>query len=188
MTPTYCKLIEEDLKEVWCATKPEKTDLGTFQLVQGDSSIMYIYVYTYAKQSQVINSSIGMDVWDSLGAIVEEVTTVQRSEIVLDLLPFFRDNLSLAEERSDDTLMQKFVCNRMQADDSGKYMWQVSHKGLDWDEDVWVKRLYFCLREAEKELGVAVIDVSQDGQKWERRPRRCFFNHSYAQTVHPLKG
>lgn len=99
MTPTYCKLIEEDLKEVWSATKPEKTDLGTFQLVQGDSSIMN--VYTYVKQSQVINSSVGMDVWDSLGAIVEEVTTVQRSVTV----PFFRDNLSLAEERSDDTLM-----------------------------------------------------------------------------------
>ena len=57
----------------------------------------------------------------------------------------------------------------MQADDSGKYTWLLSHQGLDWDEDTWVRRLYHCLKSKETELGVTVVDVSRDGPKWEKR-------------------
>lgn len=53
---------------------------------------------------------------------------------------------------------------------------------------MWVKRLYFCLREAEKELGIVVIDASQDGQKWEKRLKTVFFQPQLCTNCTPFKG
>ena len=137
-------------------------DYGVFEL-------SCIYVYSYAPCSQVSNSVISIEKWDELGALIdEEVPVPEGVGPVLDLEPFQLDNVALAAQRKSDARLQAIVNNQVPASDCGKYSWLISHRGPDWDEETWVRRLYYCLKCKESELGVQVLDISRDGQKWEK--------------------
>lgn len=69
------------------------------------------------------------------------------SSAALDLVPFFVDNVNLASSRTEDAKLQDVVANKVHVDESGKYMWLRSHGIIDWKEETWVARLFYCLKE-----------------------------------------
>ena len=174
----YRVQIEELLEHLFAITKPESTDIGSFELSSSTHCSMYVYT-----SSQVANSSVSMEVWNELGSISEVNTAVDTGPTThLDLEPFHKDNVALAKERKTDGQLQAIVKNQVPAYDSAKYFWLISHRGMDWEEE---RRLYFCLKDREAELGVTVLDIFRDGQKWEKTLKNIFYDPALCT---PFKG
>ena len=49
-------------------------------------------------------------------------------------------------------------------------------------------RLYHCLKCEESNLGVTVLDISREGQEWERKLKTIFFDPNLCTRCAPFKG
>lgn len=134
-----------------------------------------MFVYVHAANTQVKCSSVGIKEWDSIGIITHVPTDIPQHPTLLDLEPFFKDNLALASTRKDDDRLQAIYSGKVQANDSGKYSWYVSQSVVDWKEGTWVTRLFHCLKEHDKDMGVEIVNISQRGPAWEEWLWTIFF-------------
>ena len=135
--PTHFRnLIEKDIKELTKALNQPNIEYGSFIYM---NKPLMIFVYIHPSNTQLKCSSVGIQEWDKIGIVSMVPTDIHLPPTpMLDLEPFFKDNVSLASSRRDDARLQAICSGQVQADDSGKYSWYGSHSLLDWNDDTWV--------------------------------------------------
>ena len=168
----------------------DRSDQGKreFRCVHSDPPV---YVYTFHLNEQVLNSSVPLLAWDDLAKIrcVEQVIPEGGVLVDVDFYPFFFDNIELARSRSDSVL--KSVMSGRNVENCGKYFYSMRQIGVDWNEQTWTKRLYWCIKEHEEklsEMGVTVFDLSSDGPTWCIRLPMLFCCPQFSGQFTQFKG
>lgn len=182
----YRKAIEKDLKELHKSLKNTNIEYGSFSYLSRSSKM---FVYIHPSTTQVKCSAVGIKAWDQLGFISDLPTDIKPPPTpMLDMQPFLKDNKSLSLTRKGDKELAEVCSGRVQADDSGKYHWRVSHSIVDWSESTWVTRLFYCLKEHEKDMGVQVVNIAERGPDWEEWLQTILFSPRLPTCCTVFKG
>ena len=101
------------------------------------------------------------------------------------------DNAELSLHRKEDLLLSRVVSGE-EVEECGKYTFANNQQiGVGWEEAVWIKRLYHCIREHEdklKEMDVSVVDLSRDGPIWSSSLSNLLRCPKYVCQCTPFKG